>query len=97
MNTEEIQEIKTDAKVDFIGEQLTQEVYRGVSLNRIMQNIIERVESLEARYRAGYKDKTYEMRNELTYLHNEVYELQKLLGLHGEEPKVHKEEKYGYY
>lgn len=97
MNTKEIQEIKAEAKVDFIGEKLTQEVYRGVSLNRIMQNIIERVESLEARYKAGYKDKTYEMRNELSYLHNEVYELQKLQGMHGETPKTPRGEKYGYY
>jgi len=97
MNTEEIQEIKTEARVDFIGEQLTQEVYRGVSLNRIMQNIIERVESLEARYKAGYKDKTYEMRNELTYLHNEVNELQELHGMHGEIPKKEMKGKYEYF
>jgi len=29
----------------------------------------------------------YHMRNELTYLHNEVYELQKLHGMHGEEER----------
>jgi len=29
----------------------------------------------------------YQLKSEMTYLHNEVYELQKLQGLHGEVPK----------
>lgn len=29
----------------------------------------------------------YQLKNEIAYLHNEVYELQKLQGLHGEVPR----------
>lgn len=77
----------TEAKVDFAGEQLTQLTYRVVSLTRVMQNLLERIERLEDRYRVGNKGIVYELRNEVTYLHNEVVELQKLHGMHGEIPR----------
>ena len=87
ITAEEEQEIKTEAKVDFTGEQLTQLTYRVVSLTRIMQNLLERVEELEDRYNVGNKGIAYELRNEVTYLHNELNEVKKELGLHGETPK----------
>lgn len=87
ITAEEEQGIKTEAKVDFTGEQLTQVVYRVVSLTRVMQNLLERIEGLEDRYNVGNKGIAYELRNEVTYLHNELYEVQKLLGLHGETPR----------
>ena len=87
ITAEEEQEIKTEAKVDFTGEQLTQVVYRVVSLTRVMQNLLERVERLEDRYNVGNKGIAYELRNEVTYLHNELNMVKKELGLHGETPK----------
>lgn len=98
ITVEEEQEIKTEAKVDFTGEQLTQVVYRVVSLTRVMQNLLERVEGLEEQYRTGNKGIAYELRNEVTYLHNELYEVQKLIGLHGELPgKKYKYKQYKRY
>ena len=88
MNKEEELELSLQAKVDFIGEELTQEVYRGVRLTRVMENIFERLEKLEGRYSTGNKGVLYEMKNELTHLHNEIRDVQKLLGIDGSEPKL---------
>ena len=96
MNYEEFKQLKVEAKMDFLGEQLTQEVYRLLRLIHLVENINERVESLEARYETGNKGKLFEMRNELTYLHNEVREISNHLGLHGEIPKIKPKRKSRY-
>ena len=97
ITAEEEQEIKTEAKVDFTGEQLTQLTYRVVSLTRVMQNLFGRIERLEDQYKVGNKGIAYELRNEVTYLHKELYEVQKLLGLHGETPRKKHKPKYKEY
>jgi len=106
MNTEEIQEwlANFENRISFLENSLPgsamsyhpEEQSSSKSLELIIQT--DRIEQNEK-----YKQidrivrQFYHIRNEMTYLHNEVYELQKLLGLHGEEPKARKEEKYGYY
>ena len=39
----------------------------------------------------------YQLKNEVSYLHNELYEVQKLLGLHGETPGKKHKPKYKEY
>lgn len=97
MNAEEIEELKTEAKVQFTGEQLTQLVYRVVSLTRIMNVLDKRIGDLEANYSIGNKGRWFELRNELTYLHNELNEVKKLLGLMGYEPTIKPKNKYKSY
>ena len=80
------EEIKTEAKLQFLGEELTHEVYRGVSQTRLMQNFLERLEELEAQYSTGNTGVWFQIKNEVTYLHNEINDIKKVLGMDGSIP-----------
>jgi len=91
--------MNTEEKIQLLGEELAGVVQRVNDLIPLIRELYEQVgKLLNKDYDITFNENRFRnTRNEVTYLHNEVHELQKLLGLHGEEPKVPKEEKYGYY
>jgi len=91
--------MNTEEKVQLLGGELVGVVQRVNDLIPLIGELYEQVgKLLNKDYGITFNENRFRnTRNEVTYLHNEVYELQKLLGLHGEEPKAHKEEKYGYH
>ena len=82
--------MKKEDKIQLLGEELIKEVEARNELVRIMQGFNDRLESLEDRKSPNGS----QMRNELTYLHNEVVDIQKLLGLLGDVPKVRPAQKH---
>jgi len=92
--------MNTEEKVQLIGEELAGVVQRVNDLIPLIRELYEQVgKLLNKDYDITFNENRFcNTRNEVTYLHNEVYELQKLHGMHGESAKAHKEEsKYGYY
>jgi len=91
--------MNTEEKVQLLGGELAGVVQRVNDLIPLIRELYEQVgKLLNKDYDITFNENRFRnTRNEVTYLHNEVYELQKLLGLHGEITKPPKEEKYGYY
>jgi hypothetical protein len=80
-------------KLELLGTLLSGEIDRVNKLISIVKELNDRVEALE---RDQHRSNKYNsMRNELTYLHNEIRDVQKLLGMDGSEPKL--KDKYEYH
>ena len=81
-------EVTEAEKIQLLGEQLIEAVEGITRLAHIVNQINERLEWLEG------QPTRYDLKNELTHLHNEVHEIQKHLGLDGSVPKAKRQVKY---
>ena len=79
-----------EEKLQFLGEQLFEEVERVNKLIKLVSGIYNDLTELLARtWQLNYNKSHLDNRlNELTHLHNEMTEVQKLLGLDGSVPKI---------
>lgn len=79
--------MNTEEKVQLLGEALIKEVQRVNDLCRLIRELYEQMgKLLNKDYDITFNETRFRnIRNEVTYLHNELYELQKLHGMHGEE------------
>jgi len=84
----------TEEKLELVGTELIETTERVNKLISIATELNERVEGLE---RNNKTTKFDGMRNELTYVHNEVNEIKKLLGMFGDVPKKKYTSKYKVY
>lgn len=84
--------MNTEEKVQLLGEALIKEVQRVNDLCRLIRELYEQMgKLLNKDYDITFNETRFRnTRNEVTYLHNELYEIQKLLGMHGEVPKAYK-------
>ena len=86
-------------KIQLLGEELAREVQRVNELIPLIKELYDQVGKLMSKdYDITFNENRFRnTRNEVTYLHNEVNEIKKLLGIDGSVPKgKHKEERYGY-
>ena len=86
--------MNTEEKLELVGTELIETTERVNKLISIAKELNERVEELE---RNNKTTKFDGMRNELTYVHNEVNEIKKLLGMFGDVPKKEMKGKYDYF
>ena len=85
-------------KIQFLGEELCREVTRVNKLLPLIKHLYDMVAELSGKdYDITFNETRFRnTRNEVTYLHNEVNEIKKVLGLDGSVPKKQVSNKYKF-
>ena len=85
-------------KIQFLGEELCREVTRVNELLPLIKHLYDMVAELLGKdYDITFNETRFRnTRNEITYLHNEVNEIKKVLGLDGSVPSVKPKRRSSY-
>ena len=87
--------LSKEDKIQLLGEELAREVQRVNELIPLIKELYDQVGKLMSKdYDITFNENRFRnTRNEVTYLHNEVNEIKKLLGMDGSVPKANGEKR----